>query len=774
MVDVNKLSEEDIKNRFITPAIENARWEKTQYRMEYPITDGKIIINGNKAVREKAKRADYVLFATSAKPIAVVEAKDSTKSKDEGIQQAMGYAQKLDAPFAYSSNGEGFIEHNFLTGEEKEISLNEFPTPEQLYERLKLAKNLNQRQEEVINQPFYTAEGSYSPRYYQRNSVNRVLDAIACGKQRLLLVLATGTGKTYIAFQTVYRLLELGWVKKVLYLADRNVLIGQSTEQDFAPLGKVLHTIKVAKDKKETLSAYQVYFALYQQLVGDSGEEDHYSELFDKDYFDLIIVDECHRGSASDDSQWRRILDYFSPAIHLGMTATPKESAEVSNITYFGEPIYTYSLKQGIEDGFLAPFKVLKFNLNIGDGWRPTKDQLDKYGNKIEDRVYNNSDYDRNIIIEDRTNTVAREISNYLKCTDRYAKTIVFTPTEDAAARMRRALINENTDIVKDHPDYIVRITGSDKEGNNKLKEFISVSENFPTIATTSKLLSTGVDTKMTKIIVLDSVIGSMTEFKQIIGRGTRLRVEDGKTHFVVLDFRNVTRLFADPDWDGPIEIDPNYPKDPTEIIDPPLVPPLLPPKPEKYVSVVDENGCKVEVLQKVVSVYDTNGNLLRTESIIDYTKRNILDNFASLENFISAWSAEKKKEKIRDLFREKGIDLQSLKEEQNMPDVDDFDFICHVAFDKKPLTRKERSENVKKQDFFSQYSGVAKEVLEALLDKYMNDGIYEIETTEILKLEPFTNYGKPAKIASYFGGKEGYYQAITDLENAIYAGGVA
>lgn len=774
MVNKKDLSEEDIKNRYITPAITKSQWDLKDMRLEYSVTDGKIIINGNKAVREKPKRADYVLFISNSNPIAVVEAKDNKHNVEDGIQQAMEYAQKLGAPFAYSSNGDAFLEHDFITGAEREISIDNFPTSKELYERWKSAKNFNEKQESVIKEPFYMAQGWYSPRYYQRQAVNCALDAIASGKDRILLVLATGTGKTYISFQIVYRLLKLGLIKKVLYLADRNILVDQSIQQDFSPLEKVTHKIQVAKEKKETISSYQVYFALYHQLVGDNGEEDHFSNLFEPDFFDLIIVDECHRGSAKADSQWRRILEYFSSAKQLGMTATPKETAYASNSTYFGEPVYTYSLKQGIEDGFLAPFKVIKFNLNIGDEWRPTKDQRDKYGELIEDRIYNNSDYDYNIVIEDRTAIVAKEISDYLKCTDRYAKTIVFTPTEESASRMRTALINENRDIVKEHPDYIMRITGSDKEGKGKLDYFISVAHKFPTIATTSKLLSTGVDTKMTKVIVLDSMIGSMTDFKQIIGRGTRLRESEGKTHFVVLDFRNVTRLFADPDWDGPIEIDPDYPK-PHKPVEKPEDDSTGPTeKGDRYVPVVEKNGCSVKVLQKIVSIYDSNGDLLRTESIIDYTKRNILDNYASLDSFISAWTAEEKKEKIRNMFLEKGIDLKLLKEEHNMPDVDDFDFICHVAFDKKALTRRERAENVKKRDFFGKYSGVARDILEALLNKYMNDGIYDIETTEILKLDPFIQYGKPSKIASYFGGIDGYYQAITNLENAIYAVGVA
>lgn len=587
-----------------------------------------------------------------------------------------------------------------------------------------------------------------------------------------MLVMATGTGKTYTAFQIVYRLLQSGLKRKILYLADRNILVDQSIQQDFAPLEKVIHKINVAKDDKSTITSHEVYFSLYQQLVGDDDKE-YFSKLFAPDFFDLIIVDECHRGSAKEDSRWRRILEYFSSATQIGMTATPKETKYISNLSYFGEPIYMYSLREGIEDGFLAPFKVINIMTDIGDGWRPRKGQRDIYGNVIEDRIYTNSDYDYNIIIEDRIQQVAAEITQYLKSTDRMAKTIVFCATEDAAERMRQALVNLNSDMVKENPDYVVRITGSDDYGKKKLDYFISVSAPYPVIATTSKLLSTGADCKMTKLIVLDEMIGSMTEFKQIIGRGTRLREKEGKTHFVVMDFRNVTRLFADPDWDGPIEIDPGFTPGghtPPGSGPGPGTNPPTPPNPPTEKPIVGRDGCKVEIIHKTVSVYDANGKLLRQESIVDYTKENIRGEYASLDNFIRQWSKEEKKEKIKEMLLERGIDLELMKADQNMTDVDDFDFICHVAFDKKPLTRKERANNVKKRDFLSKYNGVAKEVLEALLDKYMNTGIYEIEKTEILKLNPFLKLGKPAKIAGYFGGKAGYIKAVKELEEAIYA----
>lgn len=786
----SQMSEEDIKFHYITPAI-TAKWDNQHITLETKITDGRINLKGNIVAREKPKRADYVLYLSANNPIAIVEAKDNNHTVSHGLQQAMTYARMLDVPFAFSSNGDGFAEHDFLTGKERTFGLDEFPTKEELVERYKASVNngagLTDVQEKMIAQPYYSSQNTYPPRYYQRIAINRALDAIARGQNRLLLVMATGTGKTYTAFQIVYRLLKSGLKKKILYLADRNNLVDQSIQQDFAPLEKVIHKVNFSKDDPRTITSYEVYFSLYQQLAGKNEEQDEnaenaldkLSQLFSPDFFDLIIVDECHRGSAKKESNWRKILEYFASATQIGMTATPKETKYVSNIDYFGEPIYTYSLKEGIEDGFLAPFKVINVMTDIGEGWRPRKGQCDIYGNEIEDRIYTNSDYDYNIIIEDRINQVAAEITRYLKSTDRMAKTIVFCPTEEAAERMRMALANRNADMVKQNPDYVVRITGSDTYGKSKLDYFISVGSKYPVIATTSKLLSTGSDCKMTKLIVLDEMIGSMTEFKQIIGRGTRLREKEGKTHFVVMDFRNVSRLFADPDWDGPIEMNEDFdpekendkpvPKKDAGNSDPPVQPDSKKPKP-----IVDKDGCRVEIIYKTVSIYDAGGKLLRQESIIDYTKENIRGSYASLDNFIRQWSAEEKKEKIRELLLEHGIDLEALKADQNMTDVDDFDFICHVAFDKKPLTRRERAENVKKRDFLSKYSGAARDVLEALLDKYMNTGIYEIEKTEILRLDPFLKMGKPQKIASYFGGKDGYLKAVKELEQAIYEGEIA
>lgn len=786
ILDKKQMTEEDIKLNFITPALQT-KWDG-RITMETRITDGRINLKGNFVTREKPKKADYILYLTPNKPIAIVEAKDNNHLISYGLQQAITYAKMQDIPFAYSSNGDGFQEHDLLTGMERALSMDEFPTAKELTVRWESESNggegISANEKKVIEQPYYSSQTTYDPRYYQRNAINRTVEAIAKGQDRLLLVMATGTGKTYTAFQIVYRLLKSGLKKKVLYLADRNILVDQSIQQDFSPLEKTIHKINFAKDDPVTVTSHEVYFSLYQQLAGneeneveDSGEETvaRFAKLFSQDFFDLVIVDECHRGSAKKDSNWRKILDYFSSATQIGMTATPKETKYISNIDYFGEPIYTYSLREGIEDGFLAPFKVINIKTDISDGWRPCKGQLDKFGHEIEDRIYTNSDFDYNIILEDRTYEVAKEITEYLKSTDRMQKTIVFCATEDHAERMRIALNNLNADMVKENPDYVVRITGSDTYGKSKLDYFISVTAPYPVIATTSKLLSTGADCKMTKLIVLDEMISSMTEFKQIIGRGTRLREKEGKNHFVVMDFRNVTRLFSDPDWDGPIEIVDEY--------DPDHQPMPRPPKPvggdsqvdptptvDKYI--VDENGCDVHIIGKRVEVYDVDGKLLRQESIVDYTKSNILGKYASLDNFIRQWTSEEKKEAIRELLREQGIDLEQMKADQDMTDVDDFDFICHVAFDQKPLTRSERANNVKKRDFLSKYNGVAREVLEALLDKYMNTGIYEIEKTEILQLDPFKRFGKPSKIATYFGGKAGYLQAIRALEEELYKAG--
>ncbi len=800
-----QMSEEDIKLNYITPALQPA-WNN-YITMETKITDGKINLKGNMVSRSKPKYADYILYLNDGKPIAVVEAKDNNHIVSSGLQQAMRYAMMMDLPFAYSSNGDAFFEHDFLTGKERQIPLDQFPSPSELKSRLfgeaqdkeivdnavkafksdlNVLKNIGftekeidsyykairigEQEKKIIDQPYYSSQNTYPPRYYQRNAINRTVEAIAKGQQRLLLVMATGTGKTYTAFQIVYRLLRSETKKRILYLADRNILVDQSILQDFAPLERTTYKIDFSeKDCLRKIASHEVSFALYHQMVGKNDEE-HFRQI-PAGYFDLVIVDECHRGSAKEDSKWRKVLEYFSSATQIGMTATPKESEKVSNIDYFGDPIYMYSLKQGIEDGFLAPFKVINITLNISDGWRPYRGQRDIFGNIIEDRVYNNRDYDytHGVILEDRINEVANEITEYLKQTGRMQKTIVFCATEDAAERMRIALINLNNDMVAQNPDYVVRMTGKDDYGKSKLGYFISVSSPYPVIATTSDLLSTGADCKMTKLIVLDKIVNSMTIFKQIIGRGTRIREKEGKTHFTVMDFRGVTRLFADPDWDGPIEQNDKfthagtethekspYSHDPNDAI-------------EVGTPIVDKDGCRVRVINKTVSVYDTNGQLLRQEDIIDYTRTNIKGEYASLSDFIRKWKSSDKKEEIRKALADMSIDLEALKKDQNMMDVDDFDFICYVAYGQKPLTRKERANNVKKRDFFSKYSGDARAVLEILLDRYMNQGITEVEDIKVLSLADFANYGKPAKIVKLFGGKTKYETAVRELEEMIY-----
>lgn len=792
MDNMLNMSEEDIKLKFITPQIMAKGWSFDDISMEAKVklTDGKMNLQGNLVVRSKPKYADYMLYYNKATPIAVVEAKDAKHTISYGLQQAKAYAEMMKIPFAYSSNGQGFQEYDFLTGQERSLSMDEFPTKEELYHRFiqesHSGKGLSEDELKVIEQPYCTGQDIFAPRYYQRNAVNLTVNAVAQGEKRLLLVMATGTGKTYTAFQIVYRLLKAGLVKKVLYLADRNVLVDQSIQQDFKPLNKTIHKVNYQQDQGSGITAYEVYFALYQQLIGQGGKK-QYEELFKPEFFDMVIVDECHRGSAKDDSNWREILDYFSGAVQLGMTATPKETAYQSSISYFGEPLYTYSLKEGIEDGFLAPFKVVNITTNIGDEWRPTKGQVDINGNEIPDRIYNNTDYDYNIILQDRHREVAEQITKFLKHTDRMAKTIVFCADEQHAEYMRTALVNANADMCKKNPDYVVRITGSDNYGQSKLDYFISVSSPYPVIATTSKLLSTGVDCKMVKLIVLDQRLSSMTEFKQIVGRGTRIREKDGKTHFTIMDFRNVTRLFADPDWDGPIEVDDNYP--PKDTPTPPQPcgtcgqspcvcpcdicgqnPCIFPPKPKVEKPIVNRDGCQVRVLQSVVFVYDTNGKLLRTESITDYTKRNINEIYVNLDDFIQRWNGAKKKEEITKLLEESGIDLKALKQEQGLSEVDDFDFICHIAYGKKPLTRRERAEQVKKRDIFNKYGNEARKVLEALLEKYTANGISQLEDPVILQLDPFRQMGTPAHIAKLFGGKAQYYSAVRELENFIYS----
>ena len=769
----HEMTEEDIKLQFITPAIEAAGWDKLkQIKMEYNFTDGRVIVRGNITARGKRKRTDYLLYYKPNLPLAIVEAKDNRHSIGDGMQQGIEYAECLDVPFVYSSNGDGFLEHDMLCGKEREIKLEEFPSPEELWRRYKGDTSMTSDQETLITEPYYFQPGDKTPRYYQRIAINRTIDAIARGQNRILLVMATGTGKTYTAFQIIHRLWKSGRKKKILFLADRNILVDQTMQQDFKPFSKVMTKI----EGKKLDSSYELYLSLYQQLAGDENEEPF--RAFKPDFFDLIVIDECHRGSAKEDSRWRRILEYFSSATQIGMTATPKETKEVSNISYFGEPIYTYSLKQGIDDGFLAPYKVLRVGLDRDlEGWRPTAGQHDIYGFEIDDREYNIKDFDKNLIIDERTIAVAKRITKFLKGTDRFAKTIVFCVDIDHAERMRQALVNENADLVAENSKYVMRITGDNAEGKAQLDYFIAEDSPYPVIVTTSKLMTTGVDCKTCKLIVLDNNINSMTEFKQIIGRGTRLKPDYGKEYFTIMDFRNACRLFADPEFDG----------DPIVVIDDggdnPEVPNGDPPatdappyngngggdEPSEPHHKFRVRGVEVTILNERVQYYDKDGKLI-TESVTDYSKKNILGEYATLDSFLLAWNSEEKKQAIIDELQERGVLLEALREASGNKDIDDFDLICHIAYDKAPLTKAERANNVRKRGYLYKYSGLAQEVLSALLDKYMNEGIQDIENIEILSNDPFRQFGTPMKIAKLFGGKDGYKKAIKELQNEIYA----
>lgn len=770
----HEMTEEDIKLQFITPAIEGAGWDRQrQIRMEYNFTDGRVIVRGNVTARGRRKRTDYLLYYKPNLPLAIVEAKDNRHSLGAGMQQGIEYAQCLDVPFVYSSNGDGFLEHDMQRGTEREIKLDEFPSPEDLWTRYKSDTAMTPEQEQLITEPYYFQPGDKTPRYYQRVAINRTIDAIARGQNRILLVMATGTGKTYTAFQIIHRLWKSGRKKKILFLADRNILVDQTMQQDFKPFAKVMTKI----EGKKLDSSYELYLSLYQQLAGDENEEPF--RAFSPDFFDLIVIDECHRGSAKEDSRWRRILEYFSNATQIGLTATPKETKEVSNISYFGEPIYTYSLKQGIDDGFLAPYKVLRVGLNRDlEGWRPVAGQRDIYGYEIDDREYNLKDYDKNLIIDERTIAVAKRITRFLKENDRFAKTIVFCVDIDHAERMRQALVNENQDMVAQNPKYVMRITGDNAEGKAQLDYFIAEDSPYPVVVTTSKLMTTGVDCKTCKLIVLDNNINSMTEFKQIIGRGTRLKPDYGKEYFTIMDFRNACRLFADPDFDGdPIVIidggDPTF--------DPPVAP-STPPQPDPGLGPgsgpVDPpekkhkfrvRGVEVTILNERVQYYDKDGKLI-TESVTDYSKKNILGEYATLDAFLRAWKGDKRKQAIIEELQERGVLLEALREASGNKDIDDFDLICHIAYDQAPLTKTERANNVRKRGYLYKYSGLAQEVLNALLDKYMDEGIRDIESLEILSNDPFRKFGTPMKIAKLFGGKAGYIQAVKDLQNEIYA----
>jgi type I restriction enzyme R subunit len=785
---VNKkdLTERDICTKFINPALQNAGWNmRSQVREEVSFTDGRIIVQGKLYARGKSKRADYILYYKSNIPIAIIEAKDNKKPVGSGMQQALEYSEILQIPFVFTSNGDSFVFHDKTSTAdqlEKEISLDSFPSPETLWSKYLKHNNLESPEaKEIVEKDYFLDDSGMSPRYYQQNAVNRTLEAVAKEQNRIILVMATGTGKTYTAFNIIWRLWKTGVKKRILFLADRNALLTQTKNGDFSPFGNdIMHIIKNRKIDK----SYQIYFALYQGLTSNDEEKNAYKE-FSPDFFDLVVIDECHRGSASEASAWRDVLTYFSAATHIGLTATPKETKDVSNMDYFGKPVYTYSLKQGIDDGFLAPYKVVRITTNVDEGWRPTKGLKDKYGNEIEDRIYNLKDYDRKLAIDERTQVVAQKITEYLKATDRYAKTIVFCVDIDHANRMRQALINENADLVAKNWNYCVKITGDDEVGKQELDNFTDVEERFPVIATTSKLLTTGIDTKMVKFIVLESNIQSVTEFKQIIGRGTRIREAEGKVYFTIMDFRKATNIFARPDFDGdPVQI---YEPEPGE----PVVPPdeEIPtadggnpenpePFPPKSLDIsIDEgpekvkkyyiNEVPVSVVNERVQYYGKDGKLI-TESLKDYSRKNIEKEFASLDDFIQRWNSSEKKEELIKELAEHGVLLEALREEVGS-DLDDFDLICHIAFDQPPLTRQERANKVRKRNYFVKYSETAQKVLNSLLDKYEQEGIVSIEQGSILKVRPLNEMGSPVELVRAFGKRKDFELAVKELENEIY-----
>jgi type I restriction enzyme, R subunit len=760
------LSETDVCRMFVTPAIKDAGWDlKKQVREQITFTKGRKIIDGKLVKEGKKKRADYILYYKSNLPIAVIEAKDNSHSVGSGMQQGLDYADTLDLPFVFSTNGKAFIEHDKTISKEKEIPLNKFPSPNDLWQRYKVWKGLDKVKEKINTTDYYYEQGGKKPRFYQTIAINRTIEAISNGQDRLLLVMATGTGKTFVAFQIIYRLWKAKQKKRILYLADRNVLIDQTMANDFKSFGSVMTKIK----NRNTDKSYEVYMALYQGISGNEDWKNIYKQ-FSSDFFDLIIVDECHRGSAADDSAWREILDYYSSATQIGMTATPKETKKISNIDYFGKPIYTYSLKEGIEDGFLAPYRVIRIDLDKDEGWRPTYGKLDKYGNLIPDKIYNVKDHDRTMVIDKRTAMVAQKVSQFLKNTNRFDKTIIFCVDIDHAERIRMALINENPDLYSKNHKYIMRITGDNTEGKNQLDNFIDPATQYPVIVTTSKLMTTGVDAQTCKLIVLDSNIQSPTEFKQIIGRGTRVNEAYNKHFFTIMDFRKVTDQFADPNFDGePVQAEDFGAMD--EI------------KPRRMVSddidisIEDEpenvkkyyvEDVPVMVLRERVQYYSKGGKLI-TESLKDYTRKNVQKEYGSINNFLTKWKDADKKTAIISELIDQGVLLSELKQEVGK-EYDEFDLICHIAFDQKPLTRKERANNVKKKNYFAKYGDKARKVIEALIKKYEDEGIENIENLKILQVRPFIKLGTPVEILRSFGGKDKFLNALRELEQEIYA----
>ncbi len=781
------LSERDICTKFITPAIVSAGWDlHTQIREELSFTKGRIIVRGKLHTRGKQKRADYVLYYKSNIPIAVIEAKENNLSVGSGMQQALDYAETLDVPFVFSSNGDAFLMHD-RTGSsdkvEQELALDAFPSPEELWKRFCKWKGVDTPEaKNTVEMPYYDDGTGRSPRYYQVNAVNRAIEAVASGANRILLVMATGTGKTYTAFQIIWRLWKSGAKKRILFLADRNILVDQTKNNDFKPFGAAMTKIT----KRQIDKSYEIYLSLYQAVTGNDEEKNIYKQ-FSPDFFDLIVIDECHRGSAAEDSAWREILEYFSSATHIGLTATPKETKDVSSITYFGDPVYSYTLRQGIEDGFLAPYKVIRIDIDRDlQGWRPSVGQVDKRGQLIEDRIYNQSDMDRTLVLEKRTELVAKKITEFLSATDPYAKTIVFCDDIDHAERMRQALVNLNPERIKESRKYVMRITGDEQEGKAELDNFINPEERYPVIATTSKLMTTGVDAQTCKLVVLDQHIKSMTEFKQMIGRGTRINEDYGKYWFTIMDFKKATELFADEAFDGPpIVIYNPGPNDPPT---PPDEPGIeggssgglsggeggsaggdgFPPSPEGKRAKYYIGNVEVQVIAERVQYYGPEGKLI-TESLKDYTRKTVRKDYSTLNEFLQRWtSAERKAVVIKEL-EEHGVLLEALALEVNK-DCDAFDLICHVAFDQPALTRRERAEQVKKRNYFTKYGEQARKVLEALLEKYADTGIENIDDIKILTLDPFSKMGTASELVSAFGGKLGYIAALHELENQLYA----
>jgi type I restriction enzyme, R subunit len=788
-VDKRELSERDICTKFVLPALEKAGWDvQTQVKEQLYITNGKVIVRGRLATRGKGKFADIVLYHAPHLPLAVIEAKDNSHSVGAGLQQALGYAEMMDVPFVFSTNGDAFIMHDrtVKTGVvERELALDGFPSPDELWSRFKSSKGMSTEVERVVSQDYYSDGSGKAPRYYQLNAINRVVEAVGRGQNRVLLVMATGTGKTFTAFQIIWRLWKASVKKRILFLADRNILVDQTKTNDFKPFGGAMTKITNRKVDK----SFEIYLALYQAITGTDEESDIFKQ-FSPDFFDLIIVDECHRGSAAANSAWRDVLEYFSSATQVGLTATPKETADVSTSFYFGDPVYTYSLKQGIEDGFLAPYKVVRYDMDKDlEGWRPPKGKVDKHGNEIEDRIYNQSDFDRHIVLEQRTVLVAKKVTEFLRATDPYAKTIVFCEDIDHAERMRQALVNENADLVHENRKYVMRITGDNAEGKAELEPFIHPEEKYPVLVTTSKLMSTGVDAQTCKVIVLDQTIKSMTEFKQIVGRGTRIREDFGKLYFTILDFKRATELFADPNFDGfPVQIynpkegDPPAPPDDEgedgddeSRRDEAREPPSGDGEPDdgdadntnkkrvKYVV----SDVPVYVLKERVQYYGKDGKLI-TESLRDFSKKAVVEEYKSLDEFLKRWKDADRKKAVVDELLERGVFFDELAEEVGR-DCSPFDLVCHVAYGQPPLTRKERANNVRKRNYFTKFGEQARAVLEAVLAKYADEGVEDIADIAVLKVAPLTQLGTPMEIIQRFGGKDGYLKAVRELEAELY-----